>query len=352
MSLPFKNQWAQWALEWGLTHVPQKGLMRRTERVLGPRKGLLFRVMWGTDESPGLHACVRFPRVADLDRLRASLIADSALDALPGKGAARSKMEIQTGPPKKVRFTRVPEFQLTTDSLLWHRKFAFRTPNATQLQTWVDALVESLARATPTFSGKCETCGTAQVNQHVVVDGLPMMLCSTCQQKLRLEGEMAERAYEMIEINHVNGLALAFAAAILGAAAWTAVAVLTHRIFAMGAIGIGVLVAFAYKRGAGRVDLLGRVIAALLTLASVMLGQVGFYTWAVQQRFPELGYNLGVGFRAYLYTWAHRPAEEIVPVFFGLIGAWVATKALEKPQLAHKIESAGTQGGGEQRKAA
>ena len=351
MSLLFKDQWQQWALEWGLTHVPQKGLMRRTERVLGPRKGLLFRIMWGTDESPGLHVCVRFPRVTDLDRLRASLIADPALDVLPGKGAARQKMEIQTGPVKKVRFTRVPEFQLTADSLLWHRKFAFRTPNTTQLQAWVDALVESLARATPTYSGKCETCGTAQVTQYVVVDGLPMMLCSTCQQKLRLEGEMAERAYEMLEINHVNGLALAFVASILGAAAWTGVAVLTHRIFAMGAIGIGALVAFAYKRGAGRVDMLGRGIAAGLTLGSVVMGQVGFYAWAVQQRFPELGFNLSLGWRAYLYTWAHSPADEIIPIFFGLVGAWVATKALEKPQLAHKIESAGSPGG-EQRKAA
>lgn len=352
MSFLLKDRWQQWAVEWGLTHVPQKGWLRRTERVLGQRKGLLFRVLWGTDESPGLHICVRFPRVTDLDRVRAALIADSALDVLPSKGSARRKMEIQTGSAPRVRFTRLPEFRLGTDALLWRRAFLFRTPSAAQIQSWVDALVESLARATPTFGGKCESCGTGQAPSYVVVDGMPMMLCTTCQQKLRLEGELAERAYEMTEARHVNGLALAFVASLIGGAAWAAVAVLTHRIFAMGAIGIGALVAFAYRRGAGRVDMLGRMIAAGLTLASVMLGQVAFYAWVVEQKFPELGFNLGLGWRAYMYSWAKTPGEEIVPMFFALVGAWFATKALEKPKLAHQIEGAAASGTGAQRKAA
>ena len=73
MSIFPRSRWQEWAREWGLAHVPQKGWLMPTERVTGERKGLLVRAGWGTRENPGLIVCVRFPRVVDVGRLRQTL---------------------------------------------------------------------------------------------------------------------------------------------------------------------------------------------------------------------------------------------------------------------------------------
>lgn len=338
MSLFLKNQWQQWARQWGATHVPEKGWMHRTERVLGMRNGLLFRVHWGPDEDPGLHVLIRFPSVENVERLRDSLVGDSTLDALPAKGAPRRKMQMDSGKTQMVRWNARPEFLLGPTSLVWRRKYAFKAPKPAQIQAWVDALIESIVRSTPGFRGQCETCPAGQVQKFVVVDEQPMMMCTTCQQRLKIEGEMAERAYEMTEAQHLNGALLASGAAIVGGIVWAGVGALTHRVFAMAAIGIGALVAWAYRRGAGRVDAVGRVIGAVLTVSSVALGEVLYYSiWVAQQR-PDIGFRLDTGWYAYMFTWAKSPGEEAMPMIFSLVGAWVAMKALEKPKLAAKLE--------------
>ena len=338
MALLLKDQWRTWAAEWGLTHVPERGWMRRTERVLGARRGLLFRVSWGGDDDPGLNVTIRFPRAGEPQRIREQLIADASLDALPGKGSARRKMAIETGPAKAIRLGSRPEFLLREDCLIWRRAFPFNPPRPARIQGWVDALVDSLGRATRKFDGGCEICKSSRVDRYVVVDGLPMWMCESCQQRLRSEGEMASRAYEMTEARHLNGFALSAVAALIGAIAWAGIGALSHRIFAMAAIGIGALVAYAYRLGAGRVDVTGRVIAAALTVSSVVMGEILMLAWWIAQRFPEAGFDLNAGWVAYQRSWASAPADEGAALFFGLVGAWVASQALQRPKLAAKIE--------------
>src|SRR5262249_34529414 len=151
-------------------------------------------------------------------------------------------------------------------------------------------------------------------------------------------GEMADRAYDMKETRHLSGAFLAFLAALVGAVAWAAIAALTNRIFAMAAIGIGALVAWSYRRGADRVDLAGRVIAACMTIVSVVMGEILLMTWWVAKANPQIGFNLDAGWYVYMKTWAEHPGDEVMPLFFGLVGAWVATQALQRPKLKAKIE--------------
>jgi hypothetical protein len=340
MAFLLKDQWKTWSQDWGLTHVPEKGWVYRSERVLGMRKGLLFRVLWGKDDDPGLHVLIRFPHTPDLERLREALIQDPALDALPGKGAARRKIELESQAKQLVRWNSRPEFLLAPGSLMWRRTFSLSAPKSAQVQAWVEALIESVARVTPGFEGRCETCGAGQARRYVVVDEMPTLMCSTCQQRLRTEGELAERTYETSEAAHLNGLLLGLLAAVAGAGAWAALAVATQRIFAVAAMGIGALVAWAYRQGAGRLDPAGRVLGVALTVVSVAMGEMLLYSIWISQGNPELGFQLETGFFAYLDTWVRTPAEEAMPLIFSLLGAWVAAKALEKPKLAVKIETA------------
>ena len=340
MSLFLKNQWQEWAREWGLSHHPHHGFIHPDEFVAGERKGLLIRVGWGSRENPGLVAIVRFPQSADLTRLRQTLIDDDTLDALPGKGAARRRMAFENGAPKGPWARRTPEFVLGVRSLVWRRPFPWSAPQAAQVASWADVLVDAVARATPVFDGRCETCGTGVVRRYVIVDGLPMMMCAACQQRLRSEGEMADRTYEMIEARHAAGASRALVAALGGAVAWAAIGALTERMFAAAAIGIGALVAWAYRQGAGRVDRAGRLIAAGLTLFSVVFGEIVLYAWWVAKANPAIGFHLDAGWYVYAQTWLKEPAQEILSLIFGLVGAWVAIGALQRPKLRVTIESA------------
>ena len=112
------NHWQEWAREWGLTHIPQKGKLYRDEGVVGVRNGFLVRANWGGDKGTALIVLVRFPRGQDLARVRDALTADPALEALPGKGAARAKMAIEEPGRRVVRIGSAREFVLRDGTFL------------------------------------------------------------------------------------------------------------------------------------------------------------------------------------------------------------------------------------------
>jgi hypothetical protein len=65
--------------------------------------------------------------------------------------------------------------------------------------------------------------------------------------------------------------------------------------FALVGVGIGALVAWTYKLGAGKVDVSGRAIVAVLSVVSVALGDVVFVAWMIARERPDIGFNLAIG---------------------------------------------------------
>jgi hypothetical protein len=161
--------------------------------------------------------------------------------------------------------------------------------------------------------------------------------------ELRVQGEAAERAYDAIDVRYVPGFMLGVVAAAIGAVAWAAIGVTTQRMFSAAAIGIGALVAWAYRTGAARVDGAGRVLAAGLTLASVVLGEILLYAWWVSKAQPNAGFDLDAGWFVYAKAWAEHPKDEALTLVFGLVGAWFATRALQRPRLRASLETADDQ---------
>lgn len=327
------NHWQEWAREWGLTHIPQKGKLYRDEGVVGVRNGFLVRANWGGDKGTALIVLVRFPRGQDLARVRDALTADPALEALPGKGAARAKMAIEEPGRRVVRIGSAREFVLRDGTFLWTRIFSWRRPDSSGVRVWLDALVTAVSHASVAPDGRCEDCRTGTVNGFVLVDEHPMFLCASCQQRRASEGELANRAYDMKDAAHARGLALGAGAALGGAALWAALAMATGRIWGVLAIGIGAFVAWAYKSGAGKVDGAGRVIAGLLTIGSMVLGDALFFAWVVAQHRPDIGFNLDAGWTVYARAWRAAPGQQVVSLLFALTGAWVAIRVLARPRL-------------------
>ena len=350
MSMFERNRWTDWAREWGFQHVPQHGFGTRTEKLMGLRNGRLVLVRWAPNANGVLVVQVRFPKVTDVGSLRGRLIADPALNAMPGKGAGRKRMWIETGKPGLLRGS--SEYALTATALTWRHPCVWSTPGTAKLRAWVETLLGAVERATAAFDGGCENCATGRVDHYVLVNDVPAMLCASCQQKLRAEGEMAERTYEMLEARHAAGAALAALAALVGGVVWGGLEALTGRIFAAVAIVVGVFVAWAYRKGAGRVDAMGRVIGGAFTLAAVALGDTLMIAYQVWHDHPDFGFRPDRALFGYLYVWVKRPTALLPSLFFALIGAWIAWKALQRPRLAADIRQADGTAGEAQKRAA
>jgi hypothetical protein len=338
-----KSQWKDWASAWSLNHRPQKNKLYRDECITGQHDGLLLQVQWCGENGSMLSVLIRFSAGQDLERVRAALVADASLDTLPGKGSARNKTKIEA--VKTVYVGAVPEFVLTDGALCWRRSFVWKSPKPEEVRGWVERLLGALQRAGLRHDPLCEDCRQRSVDNYVLVDGIPVRLCTSCQQARSSAGDMAERSYEMKEANYARGLLFAAGGVVAGALVWAALAVATQRMFALIGIGIGALVAFAYKVGAGKVDVSGRAIAAVLSVVSVILGDVVFVAWMIARERPDIGFNLAIGLAASIGMHTENPRDAIFALLCGVGGAWMAVSALQKPQFVPKIEQAGSSDG-------
>jgi len=277
-----------------------------------------------------------------VQRVREALIADPALDALPGKGAKRRKM-VRDDDVRKIRKLRrpLPEFTLGERNLIWAHRFPFASPKSEQVRKWVETLLGAVGRATQPFDGHCEKCNAANVRGFVLVDSIPTILCGSCQQRLLAEGDLAERSYDLQVANHLGGAILGLFAAFAGALVWAVAEIVTGYIYSGLAMAMGLAVARAYRRGAGRIDRLGRVIGAALTLGSVALGDILIITLGLWRKQTAEGVPFVQAVALYANMAAKAPHKLAPPLLFGLFGVWVSTLALRRPKLKAEIRAAG-----------
>ncbi len=323
MGLIERSEWESWARSWGLAHEPQRGKFIRNEALVGAYKGYLLRVGWGGRYGTNLVVLVRFPKLSqDLKGLREQLLRSPTRSALPGwKGRAGG-------------------VTLQSTSLLWQYPCSFRRPTAAEIQGWVDRLLQQLPEVIKPFSGQCEQCGTAGVERYVLLERVPVYFCSGCQQRLVGEGDMQQRRYEQVEANYLVGALYGMGGSVIGGIAWAVLMIATNHIYAAVAIGIAWLVAWAYVKGAKKIDGVGKLIGAVLTMGGVAMGDVIFYAYAVHQAHPEIPIHLGVGWRVLLRVLMESPQSLAGEIMFALVGVWYVFRYLDKPKFKPKIEQA------------
>ncbi len=321
MGLVERSEWEPWARAWGLTHEPQRGKFIRNEGLVGAHKGYLLRVGWGGDYGANLIVLVRFPKLSqDVKALREQLLHSPALSTLPGwKGRAGN-------------------VQLEASSLLWQHPFSFRKPSAAEIQEWVDRLLQRLPELIKPFSGSCEECGASGVDRYALVERAPTYLCSGCQQRLVSEGDRQQRRYEQMEANYLMGALYGMAGSVIGGIAWALLVIASKRIYAAVAIGMAWLVAWAYVKGAKKIDGLGKLIGAVLTMGGVAVGNVILSAHAVHAARPDIPFDLRIGWQVFLKVLAKSPHKLAGEFIFGLVGVWYVFRYLEKPRFKPKIE--------------
>ncbi len=362
MSYLEQSQWKQWAQEWGFIHSPQKAWNYPNEWMAGAWQGRLVKLGWGGDRGRRLYVMIRYPMIEGADVLRENLRRDDELAALPGwkkiKPERPQKAPAAAGTklaPEGLDFNRptfswsgltLPDLVVAERGLVWSHEFAWRRPKPAQVRQWVDKLVGAVSRWTVPFQGRCEECTTSRADRFVLFEGVPVFMCSGCRERHAAQGQMAQQRYEMEDANYTLGLVYAAIAAIVGGGMWALLAIWTQRMYALVAMGIGLLVAFCYKLGARKLDRMGQVLGAALTLAGVIFGDVVFYAYMLSKTRPDIGFRLDAGVFAFIGMLKESPGDIIFSLVFGALGAWVAVRWLGKPRFTPKIQSAEEAAGG------
>jgi hypothetical protein len=147
---------------------------------------------------------------------------------------------------------------------------------------------------------------------------------------------LAAQAYAQKRPNLPLGLLFGVGAGLVSALAWGVLSLLTERIFVIVAVGIGLFVGWALHRGMGKFTWVGQVAAALITLGSVLLGDLLYITFLLMRE----GADLLNAFLAVLFNLdiVFSESDIWVSLFFGLLGALYIFYRYRKPRVGIVVE--------------
>jgi hypothetical protein len=319
---PMKNSayLAQVASLAGLRHFENQGPWgRKAGAVMGMRDGYIECIgLIRAGNSSKVVIILRFRKIEQPEMLKTGLVQNLSPDEKKhGKLAAVGK-----------------------DFARWEWTYSFSKPKPEDVAHLADHLREAIKPLAAGLDAKCEDCQTT--TDLILQNGLPVYRCLGCQERLRHELDKATMDYEALEPKYVNGLVLGVGAAIVGGLAWGLIAYGINYIFLYGAIGIGYFVAWAMIKGTGKVTLLGQVLIPILTVASVLFGDVIFFTLAVMRE-KHLAFS-GELLRAivtHLYE-IETGANGVISLIFALIGAGVGLYSIaRRPKFKAAFEPLG-----------
>lgn len=217
--------------------------------------------------------------------------------------------------------------------LIW--PIGLRPPSAEKIAALARAMAEVVARTVGEMGPQCKFCGRPDA-PIILVNNAPMHVCKPCTEALLTKGDLVAQAYAQKRPNLPLGLLFGVGAGLVSALAWGVLSLLTERIFMIVAVGIGLFVGWALHRGMGKFTWVGQVAAALITLGSVLLGDLLYITFLLMRE----GADLLNAFLTVLFNLDIVFSESHIRVslFFGLVGALYIFYRYRKPRVGIVIE--------------
>jgi hypothetical protein len=301
----------------GLKSVPDKKL------AYGVRDGYLVEVACG--RNGGGDAIVQIIRHGDPAR-------DAAVREAIGRSADVAAKGIK---PKRVD---------VEDGLVIHRHpvMVFQRPAAEAVAGEVDALLRAVQTASAPTPARCRLCGSDSGAEPVLLNDVVDRVCLACAERLGHETRQAIERYDATPTNLPLAALAAAGLAVLAAVGWAGVAIATNRVFWLVAIGAGLAIGWGTTRAAGKGGRLIQGVAALFTVASVLLGELLLVAYHVQQQAQRAGQR--VDWTAFATSsptilW-QLGGETLFALGGGLIGAWYATRWAGRPKIEARVEKA------------
>ena len=276
-------------------------------------------------DSAAVIILMRFNSVADHEVVRQAVIASPLVLEAMGEKKWSKKME--------------ERFVMGADFLTFSWGFSLRQPGAEKVLNLQRAIVEAIKPFAQPHDTHCDLCSTGKISEVTLYNSMPGYYCEACQAKEGFDAQQAATDYAAKETNLVKGLLFGTVAAFAGALAWGLVAYGINRIFLWGSVLIGLMIAKALFAGMGKVNVIGQIAVFVLTVASVLFGDVIFFTLSVMK-----SENVPFSFSIVSYLVTHLVEIEsegsgIMSVIFALFGAgYVVYSAARKPKFEAKFE--------------
>jgi hypothetical protein len=319
-----KINWTDVATFLGLPHYPNRvGPFGQKGIIVGDLGGQLVTV--GPAKAQRANAVgiiVQSRPILDADRLQEALETDWAVRKALGKeGEAR------------VNLRAMLHIGRENTALIW--PIGLRPPSAEKIAALARAVADVIARTVGEMEPQCKSCGRPDA-PIMLVNNTPMHVCEPCAEALQAQGSLAAQAYAQKRPNLPLGLLFGVGAGLVSALAWGVLSLLTERIFMIVAVGIGLFVGWALHRGMGKFTWVGQVAAALITLGSVLLGDLLYITFLLMRE----GADLLNAFLAVLFNLdiVFSESDIWVSLFFGLLGALYIFYRYRKPRVGIVVE--------------
>jgi hypothetical protein len=293
----------------GLRHYPQQGPWnKKSGSAVGTRDNYITAIGFSKNgNATNLVILLRFKKLEQPELVKSAL-----------KSAAIKKGKLGA---------------VGNDFVRWEWQYSFTKPKAEEVAKLVEDLRTAIKPVTTAFDGRCEQCASTSTQSITLLNGTPMFICATCQEKVRHELNQAAERYEMITPNYPNGLALGLGAAAVGGLAWGLIAYAINYIFLYGAILIGFMVATGVIKGTGKVTRFGQIIIPVLTVASVLFGDAIFYTLIVMKE-EHVAFSGRLLKAVVVHLWQiEMHGSGVLSLLFGLVGAGYSLYSARKPKF-------------------
>ena len=218
------------------------------------------------------------------------------------------------------------------------RVYSFGKPEPQEFADTLTAVVSALKPLAQPLAGRCERCQRTE-GQITLSNNIPGYFCASCQQQVSQELDAAGIAYDQLETNLPQGALYGIGAAVVGGLAWGLVAYGIKTIFLWGAILIGGFIGKAVVKGMGKVTWAGRIMIGALTIASVVFGDVLFYTLVVMSE-THVPFSLELAKEVLGNLWTIETSSKggLGSVAFALIGAGYVVYSTRRPEFKARFE--------------
>jgi len=228
------------------------------------------------------------------------------------------------------------------DGVLVHKRARrlFRSLDPATLAADVEALLRAVKQATAPAPARCRVCGSDSGREPVLINNVVDRVCPACLERMQQDAKRASRAYDERPIRAGSMVLVAAGLALVTAAVWAGIAITTNRMFWLVAIGAGALIGWGTAKAAGRGGRAVQAAGVLFTLVSVLLGQVFFIAWQLQQYARQRGLRVDWNWFA-----THVPqllwstgADTLFALGGGLFGALYAARRAARPRIELDVQ--------------
>lgn len=306
---------AEVATRLGLRHVPDRKL------AYGTRDGYLVEVVCGREGNA--ECLIEIVRHGDPARDAAVLESLGRAAEAGDGGLKRKRLTVENGV-----------------AIHKHPVMFFQRPGADVVAGELEALVRGVSLASPAAPARCRLCGSESGADPVLVNGVVDRVCPACAERLQHEARQASARYDEAPMNLPLAVAAAAVLAVAGAAAWAGIAIATHRVFWLVAIGVGLAIGWTTTRAAGKAGRAVQVLGGIATVISVLLGELFLVAYHLQQQARRGGHQVDwVAFfsAAPSILW-QLGGETLFALGGGLIGAWYAARLSARPKIEVRVE--------------